>query len=838
MSYFELFVHFIHDHKLCAMMRYKQGLIILSLLFSIVVKASPAPDAERGKLTGRVVEEEQNQPLEFATISVYSPDSVLVTGGVTSADGTFSVDLERGKYYALIRFISYDDAFIEDINISGTHNVYNAGTITLSSHSKELNTVEVTADKSEMVINLDKKVFNVGKDLSNTGKTALDILDNIPSVQVDLDGNISLRGSENLQILIDGKPSGLVSAGKTDALQNLQGSMIDRIEVVTNPSARYEAEGMAGIINIVLKKDQQKGLNGSFEATVGYPENYSLGANVNFRREKFNYFVNYNIRYFKNPGYGSSYQHFMYPDTSYITRLERERTRSGLSNQLRGGFDYFINPTNTITASFLGSYENQSNRTRTIYRDYTNEEILKYYTERIDQEDETEPNFEASVNYEKKFAKDEHKLTALFQYEYDNDDEKSAINQIKDTVVNNTAEAFDKYPIDTLLQRSDNNENERNYLLQADYSYPFGDHGKFEAGYRGELRNISNPYSVDSLDLQGQWIPLLGFTNNFEYNEYVHAIYLQAGNNFKNLSIQLGLRAEYSDVRTKLIETNIKSTTSYLDFFPTLHSTYKFNDINSVQLSYSRRIQRPDFRMLNPFHSYSDARNIRTGNPFLKPEYTNSFEAGYLLKRPVINLYAGAYYRGTSDVVERITIDSSGINYMLPINLNERKSFGFESNLTANFGKWWTLSGDYNFYRSITKGEFQGESKNSDDYAWNIRMNSRMRFAKNIDFQTIFFYRAPEETTQGLRKAFYMLNMAVSKDLFKNKGTITLNVQDVLNSRRFRYVLDIPTEYSENEFRWSKRSYTLTFIYRLNQKKKINRDNHGNGGFGGEEMDF
>jgi outer membrane cobalamin receptor len=821
-------------------MKIISSIILLFLFFFQIVAGQQSPPSAKGVLKGRVVDSEKRLPLEFATISVYSIDSLLVGGGITSTDGTFSIELNRGRYYAIIRFISFEDTVLNNIEISAVSKIYNAGTIAMGSNAKELTEVNVTAEKSEMVINLDKKVFNVGQDLSNTGKSALDILDNIPSIAVDLDGNLSLRGSQNLQILIDGKPSGIVSAGNTDALQNLQGSMIDRIEVVTNPSARYEAEGMGGIINIVLKKEQRKGINGSFEATLGYPQNYAFSANVNFRREKVNFFLNYNIRYHENPGSGTSYQHFMLPDTNYFTTIERKRLHSGLSNQVRGGFDYFLSGSSTLTASFLVNYQDQANHSNILYHDYKESQVvsdgpgeLLYSTTRLDQENETEKNIEASLVYEKKFAKDEHKLTVITQFENSKDSEGSAIEQ------NETMPNGEIIPEGSLTQHSENGEGERNILLQADYIYPFGNKGKFEAGYRSELRNITNPYFVEQLDSNGNWERLANFSNDFEYIENVHAVYVQAGNNFDKLSLQMGLRTELSDVRTYLKETGEKDETIYPDFFPTIHSTFQFDPINSVQLSYSRRIQRPDFRMLNPFHSYSDSRNIRTGNPNLKPEYTHSLEAGYLMKRNAFNFYTGLYFRNTSNVVERVnTIDSTGITFITPINLSVRNSFGFESNITANFGKWWTLSGDFNFYRSITDGNYLGENLNSDDYSWNTRLNSKMRFPGSIDFQTIFNYRAPEKTTQGLRKAFYMLNMAVSKDVFKSKGTLTLNVQDLLNSRKFRFVLDQPELYAENEFQWSERSYTLTFIYRLNQKKKAGREGRSNGGEGGEDMDF
>lgn len=847
----------------CLKMILFKGLFLLLLFSFQIISGQQSPPPTKGELKGRVVDSEKSIPLEFATISVYSMDSVIVGGGITATDGSFSIELNRGRYYALVRFISFESVYVDNIEISGINKTYDAGTIALGTHTKELTEVNVTAAKSEMIINLDKKVFNVGQDLSNTGKSALDILDNIPSIAVDLDGNVSLRGSDNLQILVDGKPSGIASAGNTDALQNIQGSIIERIEVITNPSARYEAEGMAGIINIVLKKDKQKGVNGSFEATIGYPQNYSLGANVNFRRKKINYFLNYNIRYRENLGSGESYQHFMRTDTSYFTTIDRARIRGGLSNQLRGGFDYFLNPTNTLTTSFLVSYNDRRNHADILYHDYPESienldepDELSYLTTREETETDNRKNIEASITYEKKFAKEEHKLTLIAQYENSKDSENSDITQyikfadplnrpyLEELTIGDAIESPDLL----LKQRTRNKEGERDMLFQADYIYPFGHDGKIEAGFRSAFRNITLPYLVEQedslfsnelLDSIAVWDTFGNFSNDFEYIENIHAIYIQAGNNFNKLSLQLGLRAELSEIKTYLKETNKKEETIYPDFFPTLHSTYQFDLINSLQLSYSRRIHRPHHRMLNPFHSFSDSRNIQTGNPNLKPEYTHSLEAGYLMKMPAVNFYSGLYYRNTTNVFERVNIiDSLGITYVTPVNLSRRNSFGIESNITVNIGKWWTLSNDFNFYRSITEGEYLGYRLNSDDYSWNTRFNSKMRFPADINFQTIFNYRAPEETTQGERKAFYMLNMALSKNIFKGKGTLTFNVQDLLNTRSFRFVLDQPELYSINENRWSERSYTLTFIYRLNQKEKPGRESRSNGGDEGEELDF
>jgi outer membrane receptor protein involved in Fe transport len=812
----------------------------LVVLFIFHINLSTGQSFSNNKdhlLTGTILDGTSgNLPLEYATISVYNNDSTLVAGTITNEKGNFSCRLKPGDYYAVIQFVSYEPKYIRKINIPSDIISVHLGNIVLQPMSAAIAEATVIGEKSEMVIGLDRKIFNVGKDLSNTGKSASDILDNIPSVAVDVDGNVSLRGSQNLQVLIDGKPSGLVSAGNTDALSNLQGNLIDRVEIITNPSARYEAEGMAGIINIVLKKDQGKGVNGSFELSAGYPQNYIAGANINFRREKLNYFLNYGLRYRERPGSGSAYQRFTLPDTSYVTRIDRDRLRTGWSHNIRGGADLFINSRNTLTASLLLSFDNDLNTTGLTYNDYDITDNLQSVSFRQDHEKEIEHNVEFSLSYTKLFKQEDRKLTAFIQYIDDNETEKSDISE----TISSTQEQVNDD--DQILQKSVNEEGERNVLLQADYIHPFAENGKFETGYRSELRTITNPYTVEENNDAGDWISLPDFTNNIIYTENVHAAYLQAGNMFGDFSLQLGLRMEISDVRTHQKVNDESNNRLYTDFFPTIHSSYKFDDFNSLQLSYSRRINRPHFWLLNPFYSFSDSRNIRTGNPNLEPEYTNAIEGGYLLSREEFSFYTGLYGRHTTGVIERVNqVDNSGITFLIPLNLSERKSFGIEGNITIDPFKWWKLNGDFNFYRAITDGDYNGKNLHSDTYSWNTRFNSKITFMKNTDFQAIFFYRAPHETTQGIRKAFYMLNMGLSKDVLKGKGTLTLNARDVLNSRKFRYVLDQPDLYSVIDFRWSSRSISLTFNYRLNQKKKMeeNRDENGNGGnFNTNGMEF
>lgn len=804
--------------------------LLLSVPLTAFNQAAPAPN--NGEIKGTVIDATSDTPLEYATISVYNSDSTLINGGITAADGTFNIDVPKGEYTVIVQFISYKRQVIRDVEISSQSKSYSIGNIQLNPDATQIDEATVVGEKSEMVIGLDRKIFNVGKDLSNSGKSASEILDNIPSVTVDLEGNVSLRGSQNLKILVDGKPSGLISAGNTDALRSLQGSLIERVEVVTNPSARYQAEGMAGIINIVLKKDERKGVNGSFEVSAGYPHDYKAGANVNFRRPKINYFLNYGVDYDERPGSGSRNQHFMFPDTTYYTNVERDRLRTGWSHNLRGGADYYINDKNIITGAVFFGISDESNTTTIWYDDLNSEKLLIKETIREDNEEELERNIEFSLNYDRKFDNEDQKFNAFVQYIEEGETEESEIREVIQRLYGE--QVNDEEP---LLQRALNEESERDFLLQADYTHPIGDEGRFETGYRSELRFINNPYEVEEKNAQGEWELLEGFTNHFDYTENVHALYAQAGNKFNKWSLQLGLRAELSDVRTHLVDTDERNNRNYFDLFPTVHTSYEIDDINSLQLSYSRRINRPHFWYLNPFNNYTDARNIRTGNPNLDPEYTNSYELGYLMSNGKTTFYGGAYLRDTDGVIERISeVDQQGITYIIPYNLAEQQSYGLESNINIDPFKWWTISGDVNFFRAITVGEYKGQDLESDTYSWNTRLNNMLRFKNNLDAQATFYYRGKQETTQGIRKPYYMLNIGVSKDILKGDGTLTLNVRDVLDTRNFRYVIDNENLYSENEFRWSTRSISLSLIYRLNQQKRESRGRNGGGYGGGDEM--
>jgi len=831
-------------------MRYLYIFLVCFLVGSIAVTGQngDGPGGQHGgkmqgerpqiELKGSVVDDATDAPLEFATISVFSKkDSSLVGGGLTDATGNFVLKTKPGKLYAVVEYIGYQKFVVDPIVIDrekmkAGERIVDMGVVRISNAGVELSEVEVRAEKSEVQFSLDKRIFNVGKDLANKGGTAEDILNNVPSITVDTEGEVNLRGSAGVRILVDGKPSGLANPDNPNSLKQIPSNMIERVEVITNPSARYEAEGMAGIINIVLKKDKRSGFNGSFDVTVGLPQIYGLAANLNYRKGKINWFANYGINYRRAPGDGNLYQEIYNGDTTNILQQTREMNRGGLSNSIRFGIDYFIREKETLTGAFLYRISDETNTTTLTYKDYINDlDNFILETVRFDDEIEEESGLQYSLNYRKEFSSREHSLNILAQYQDDLEEESSIFDQTSVDIKTGAQEY--------LQQRAGNAEGEKTWLFQADYVKPINKKHKYEFGVRSSLRNIGNDYLVESF-VDDAWVSNPDFSNKFNYDENIYAVYGQYGNKItEKLSFQLGLRAEYAFISTELLETDFVNDRDTLNFFPSAFLNYELAKGNAFQVSYSKRIKRPRFWSLNPFFTFSDNRNFFSGNPNLNPEYTDSYELSYLRFLDKASLSSSLYYRHTKDVTTRIrSVNEDGTSQTQPENLSTQDDFGLEVTASYKAAKWVKLNGDFNFFRSITDGNDLAENLTfvetleSDTYTWTGRLSTNFSFW-NSDFQARFNYRAPRETPQGRRKDMAMLDLGWSKDFLKSKNlTATLSVKDVFNTRRRRYETFGDNFYGEGDFQWRSRSASLTLSYRVNQKKQ--RKRRGGDGGGGD----
>jgi len=822
-------------------------LFFFSLLLPLLSIAQRGGGPGRGNngpkptIKGQIVDAGTETPLEYATVTLFSlRDSSMVSGGVTDLDGNFSFESRPGKFFAKVEFISYKSKVIENIAISPKTPENDLGIIKLDSDAAVLAEVEVRAEKSQMQMSLDKKVFNVGKDLASRGGTAADILDNVPSVEVDIEGSVSLRGSENVRILVDGKPSGLIGVGDVNGLRTIPANLIDRIEVITNPSARYEAEGMSGIINIVLRKDKKGGLNGSVDLNVGYPESFGTAINLNYRKNKVNLFANYGINYRLNPGSGYTYQERVLDNTTYILDQQRNHERTGWSNSVRLGLDFFADKYSTFTGSFLLKKSDEDNETVVNYRDYINEissDGLQRITTRTDDEKEDETNWQYALNYKRTFDRKGQELTASYEYQDNGEVENSNYREVY------FPEEGAPPLVDEFLQQSKNDEGEKRSIIKIDYLHPFSKDGLFEIGLQTSLRDIRNDFAVSDYNSAGEWNPVDSLTNDFIYDENIYGVYASLGNKYKKFSYQLGLRGEYSDVRTELVQTNEVNPRDYFNLFPTAHLSYELPGENNIQVSYSRRINRPRFWYLNPFFTFSDDRNQFTGNPNLDPEFTDSYEIAYIKYWDKGSLSSSVYYRDSEGTIQRIQsradeVNSDGetITLTRPENLNGRKSYGLEFTGSYSPQKWLRFNGNINLFRSKTDGTNFARDFEAEATSMSGRATAMITTLYNTDFQLRCNYRAPRNTVQGRNQSVTSVDLAASRDILKNKGTLTLGVRDLFNSRKRRSERFLEDFYSKSEFQWRARSINLSLNYRINQKKERKRGSRGGDEGGGDEF--
>lgn len=782
----------------------------------LVTVMGMAQSSSQGTIKGQVSDSLSSKPVSFAAIKIFDSTGSLITGGISNDDGDFSIQVPFAEYYIEVDYLGFRSYRSPVFLLSKEHPEHTLGVIKLSVLVRELDEVIVQAEKSSMELSLDKKIFNVGQDLANAGGTASDILMNVPSVSVDPEGNVKLRGSDNVRILVDGKPSGLVSFKGGNGLQQLPASMIERVEVITNPSARYEAEGMAGIINIVLKKERNQGFNASFDVITGHPVNLGGAANLNYRHKKVNFFINYGIAFREQPGRGSLYQESVNEglDSTFILRQQNHGWITGFNSNIRGGLDYFFSEKSILTASYLFRRSDAGRITNIRYDDYlfTPSNYQGYAVRRQDEE-ETEPNSEYSLIFKKSYDQKDHTLTAEIKF-LDNWESSDQVFTQYDYSPDGGLE-------NSTLEISLNDEYERQLLFQLDYSHPLGKEGKFETGVRTSFREMVNDFVVERQNSSGDFTALPGLDNVFLYDENIHAAYAIIGNKEKRFSYQAGLRAEMTDVKTTLQETNEENPRKYINLFPSAHVTMDFPHENAMQLSYSRRVRRPFYNDLSPFMTYSDRRNFFSGNPDLNPEFSNVFEIGHIKYYDKGSLTSSVYYRDTKGKIERIrTVDDEGNSTTLPQNLKSEKATGVE--FTSNYSpfSWWKFDINFNFFYADIDGSNIIEDYKTTTYSWFARQTSRFTVAGKFDIQVRSNYEAPQNTAQGKRKSLYYVDLSLSKDIFKGRGTLNFSVLDLFNSRKLRSITTGENFHTEGNFQFRRRQMNLTFSYRIKQAKQ------------------
>ena len=797
----------------------KISLLICCFLTTIFCFAQK-PTTTAITVSGKVVEAETNQVLEYATIIFTPLENNKVLGGITDSNGKFDINIKPGLYTVSIEFLSLETKTILNQNLTKDTDL---GIIKLNPTAEALDEVEIIAEKSTVEIRLDKKIYNVGKDMTVKGGTASDVLDNVPSVTVDVEGSISLRGNENVRILINGKPS---TYSSDEALRQLPAEAIEKVEVITSPSARYDAEGSAGILNIVLRKGKAQGLNGTVSANVNNPEGYGIATNFNLRAKKFNFFNNIGFAKSDTPGNAIFEKEYLvitddiayeFEDRKYI------RSRNGFNT--RFGVEYSINDFNSITTSIGYRKSDRETETKILTSEkdinFDDQSIIK----RVDTEDEDDNEIELNFNYTRKFKTDGHLLTFDVRHENSTDDEFS--NIITENIIPTSSfEPTEK--VSTL-------EDDKEFLIQSDYVLPIGEDAQFEAGFRINDIKTNTDFELREEQPDGSFTVNDGVSNLFTYNENVTALYSQYGNKFGKFSALFGLRFEVTDI--EIISEGITNEKNYNQWFPTLNLSYQINDEEDLTLGYNRRIRRPRHWFINPFPSRASQNNIFQGNPDLNPAYTNGVDLGYLKKFNKFTFNTSLYYNHTTDVFERVVTDDLVNNTTVTniLNVASEDRFGWEFSINYNAANWLRLNTNFNFFKETTDGNnIVPDSKND---SWSARFNSRVKLPAKIDWQTTVSYRGPNENFQSKSKGIASVNLAFSKDIFKDKATLSLNVSDLFNSRK--RITDTFNDSStrHSEFQWRERQIRLNFTYRFNQKKKIERggsneyEGGGEGGF-------
>jgi len=748
-------------------MRYFIIFIFTFLLVSPVLHAQD----QSVVVSGKVIESGSQQPLEYATVKLLDSESgQLLSGATTGADGTFSLTTSTENFTLEVGFIGFvSKTFSEFTIVSGRLDL---GTIGLSEDTEQLDEVVVRGEKSQTVFKLDKRVFNVGQDLSSTGASALEVLNNVPSVTVNIEGQISLRGSAGVQILINGKPSVLTSEGG-NALGTLTSDMIESIEVITNPSAKYDAEGTSGIINIILKKEEKRGLNGSVTLNTGVPNNHSLGLSLNNRTEKFNLFSQLGVGHRTFPEQYETVNRDLVNNTTVNSVGTSDKNETFFNLIL--GSDFHINELNVLTLSGNFAYELESEFADTEFSfiDASNEMTSQWNRDEVTEA--TNPKWQYELQYKKDFADDEdHDLLFSALGSFFGKDQSSEFN--------NTPLFGESVVSDQQQTRTDFQEGE--YTFKLDYTKPFNDQFTLETGAQYVITDVTNDFEVSNWE-DSRWVTDPALTNVFDYNQKVLGVYSTGAYEGDKFGVKLGLRVENTDLSTLLVTTDVANRMQFTNLFPTAHTSYKVLDNFSLQAGYSRRISRPNLWDLNPFFNIRNNFSIRTGNPELLPEYTDSYEVNGIWDQGIFSVNGAVYYRYTTDVVENVATFENNVSISRPENIGTNRATGVEVNAKIDPADWVSLSGDFNYNYFQREGSFQELDFDFNADQWTSRLTTKFKLPADIDLEIMGNYRSGFQTVQRDISGFFFADLGVRKKLMKGKTIINLSVRDVFASRIF-----------------------------------------------------
>lgn len=806
------------------MLRYTILFVGIASFLFLYSQVRPTSDRFRGgTITGRVYDSGSNEKIEYANVVVLSAkDSSLVTGAVTDPEGIFTIErIPPGKYYVDIEFIGFTDKSF-DVEISTNKSKVDLGEIYLEPAAVNLNDVFVEGERSPVSYQLDKKVIDVDQMPTVISGNAADVLENVPSVTVDIEGNVSLRGSENFTVLIDGRPSILDAQ---DALQQISASSIKSIEIITNPSAKYDPEGTAGIINIILKKNKNLGLSGIVNANAGLNDKYGGDFLFEYKASSLNtiFGIDYNKRIV--PGDGIAEQRFVNNNNTSFLNSTNDMDWGRMSFGLRGGLEFILSDYDVLSVG--ARYGNRSHQRNSFqnYVEWSEQSPQKLFYINIGDRERSGDHYDLDMGYYHKFNNDGHELKVELNYGYNNSDESTLNSEIRNGIQTGGKETTEVGP-------------SREIEGNLDYTLPLAENRKFEAGAQGETDISEDGTSLLEYNIQtGLYEVQPRFNNTTKYNRSELAIYSIYADQIDNLSLQGGIRGEFTYRTVEVARQNQEFNIDRWDFFPSLHSSYKFSEEQQLMASYTRRIERPRGWQLEPFETWMDANNVRRGNPNLQPEYIDSYEFGFQTLIGNIVFTNEIYYRMTRNKVERVRSvygddpNDSDITLNSVENVGKDYAVGSDFMFTLDPFDMWNINLMGDIYNYKVEGVLHNESFARESFTWNARFNNVIKLGQSTSLQFNLRYNSPSVSSQREREGYFTSDAAFKQNLFNRKLSLTIQVRDLFSTAKYESTTQGPDFYSYNYFTRESPRIMLNLRYNFNNFKQERNGQGQNGEF-------
>ena len=781
----------------------------------------PSKAPKIGQVYGTVVDSVTSEPIPYASISIInSRSNTILTGGISDARGIFHIkEIALGRHKVIVEYIGYEKKELGPYTFlpfgKNNQTEYNLEKISLNQTSLQMAGVEVEGERPLFVQTAEKRIFNVERNSLSTSGSAIDALRQVPGVEVDPDDNISLRGNTKVNLMIDGKPSSIAGGDIKSLLQSVPASNIADIEVMTNPGAKYDPEGMAGIINIVLKENRFAGLNGSFNSGGDTQGGTNFSGQVNFRNTKFNSFVNLGLNNKVWNSDGTSYRKMEFNQFNNILNQSYDSKSNGPNLFVKTGGEYFIDPTQSLGLSFTLSDGKR-------YRDNDNYTMDKGPGEsryiRISDSDSDRGGYDFNLNYDKKFKNPKHKLTSYLRLSNGNN---LGENEYKNTEWENYEEFFEN----AAEARNSADGSNKGFDFQVDYVQPFESGSKLELGFSSKKNDRDDKQTAEIYDYSiNQYVNDSEFSNDFNFNETVNAAYLQYGGSYWFIGYNAGLRYEMVSMLSDLKSNPEVFKKDYNSFYPSLSFTLGAPQFFQMQASYSKRVRRPRSRQLNPFISRQDERNYRSGNPFLNPEYTDSYEINFSRFSRGLSLSFGTYYRNTTDQITRHKeVNQNGTSLASYRNIGSKKTKGFEYNIVGSLGKKIRIIFGGNTYWDDINTDIYGDVYDKTSKTNTFRISPTYNVLPTTEISFFMFHQPKKEIPIGTFNAMTWSSMSVKQKLMEERLNLTLNISDPFAMSGFGFSLQNESWVQESIRNFSSRTVRLTLEYRFGKMEDKSR---------------